>query len=113
VSLSLLYLFFVQVLGWLWLVGRCSASKNVALLVLRHEVALLRPVNPSLWLDWLIVPCSPRSSGCCPGHCGRIAWSTPVHAKHHPALTPAPDGQEQALIRLAQVGRRSAPQPSR
>ena len=51
-SLRLLYLIFVRVLGWLWLFGRSSASKNVELLVLRHEVAVLRRGNPKPRLDW-------------------------------------------------------------
>jgi hypothetical protein len=38
-------LIFVRVLGCLWLLGRSSASKNVELLVLRHEVAVLRRAN--------------------------------------------------------------------
>jgi putative transposase len=50
--LRLLYLIFVRVLGWLWLFGRSSASKNVELLVLRHEVAVLRRANPKPRLDW-------------------------------------------------------------
>jgi hypothetical protein len=77
VLLRLLYLIFVQVLGWLWLLGRSSASKDVELLVLRHEVTVLRRANPKPRLDWagLIVPCSPRSSGCCPAICGHLAWS--------------------------------------
>jgi hypothetical protein len=40
------------VAGWLWLFGRSSASKNVELLVLRHEVAVLRRVNPKPRLNW-------------------------------------------------------------
>jgi putative transposase len=52
VSLRLLYLIFVRVLGWLWLLDRSSASKNVELLVLRHEVAVLRRANPKPRLDW-------------------------------------------------------------
>jgi putative transposase len=51
VSLRLLYLIFVRVLGWLWLLGRSSASRNGELLVLRHDVALVRPANPTPRLD--------------------------------------------------------------
>ena len=42
VSLRLLYLIFIQLLGWSLLLGRTSASNDVELLVLRHEVAVLR-----------------------------------------------------------------------
>ena len=48
----LLYLAFVRIVGWLALLARSSASKDAELLVLRHEVAILRRGNPKPRLDW-------------------------------------------------------------
>ena len=50
--MRLLYLIFLQVLGLVLLVGRTSAAKAVELLVLRHEVAVLRRTHPRPRLDW-------------------------------------------------------------
>ena len=52
VSLRLLYLIFSRLLSWLTLLPRASSSKDVELLVLRHEVAVLRRTNPKPHLDW-------------------------------------------------------------
>ena len=51
-SFRLLYLIFVRLCSWLVLLGRSSASKDAKLLVLRHEVAVLRRASPRPRLDW-------------------------------------------------------------
>jgi putative transposase len=42
----------IRLCGWLVLLGRSTASKDIELLVLRHEVAVLRRTSPRPRLDW-------------------------------------------------------------
>jgi putative transposase len=52
VSLRLLYLIFSRLSSLLTLLPRASSSTDIELLVLRHEVAVLRRTNPKPRLDW-------------------------------------------------------------
>ena len=48
----LLYLIMVRVLGWLVPLGRRQASRDAEIMVLRHEVALLRRSVTKPRPDW-------------------------------------------------------------
>ena len=51
-AVRLLYRIFVNVLGWLVLLARSSASKDAEILTLRHEIAVLRRTNPKPRIGW-------------------------------------------------------------
>jgi hypothetical protein len=48
----LVYRSLAALLSWLALLARSSASKNAEILILRHEVAVLRRGNPKPKIDW-------------------------------------------------------------
>ena len=105
VSLRLLYLILSRLLDSLALLGRASAAKDVELLVLRHEVAVLRRTNPKPRLDWgrpspvrRPHPTSARSAAQSPAH----------HPGHGPAVAPTAGHQE---VDLPEPVRSPTPRP--
>ncbi|GAB2974614.1 hypothetical protein [Saccharothrix stipae] len=76
----LLYLIFVRLGDWLVLLGRSSAAKDVELLVLRHEVAVLRRTNPRPQKDLAdrAVPAAPAA----------LVRRLPRRSREHRLVTP-------------------------
>jgi putative transposase len=52
VCVTLAYQLLVTVVSWLALLARSSSSKDAEILVLRHEVAVLRRTTPRPHLSW-------------------------------------------------------------
>ena len=75
--LRLACLFMVRLFGWLALLVRSDTSKDAEILVLRHEVAVLRrqvaPPKPD-WADRAVITA--------------LAWLLPRHLRLHRIVTP-------------------------
>ena len=52
-AFGLTYLMLARILSWLALLARSDAAKDIEILVLRHEVAVLRRSNPRPTMSWL------------------------------------------------------------
>ena len=118
-ALRLLYLIFLRLLNLLMILGRSSASKDIELLVLRHEVAVLRRTSrrPPAWIG-PIAPSSPRFAAlvegcrrCCEcidwsprarSCAGIVAWSPPSGPiPTAPGVQPLEDAVAALITRMA------------
>jgi hypothetical protein len=66
VSLRIAYLAVVRVFGWLGLLARSDCAKDAEILILRHQVAVLRRQVKAPGCRGLIARSWLPSAGCCP-----------------------------------------------
>jgi putative transposase len=60
VTFRLTYLMLIRVLGGLVLLTRSETAKDIEILALRHEIAVLRRKTATPKLTWADRPCSAR-----------------------------------------------------
>ncbi|MBF8187672.1 hypothetical protein ITP53_18400 [Nonomuraea sp. K274] len=70
----LLHLITLRVFGWLMLLGRSQVSKNVEIMVLRHEVAVLRRQVGRPKPDWADRAVPAALAQGCRRCCALIGW---------------------------------------
>jgi len=110
VSLRLLYLIFGQLLSCLTLLGRTTVSKAIELLVLRHEVAVLRRTNPRPRLNWADRTLFAALIRCLSTSLRSHRLVTPATIlRWHRRLAPPPGHQELDLPRTPTAARPSTP----
>jgi hypothetical protein len=91
--------------AWLGLLARSSKSKNVEILVLRHQVSVLRRQVPRPQLIWADRPCSARWPDYFPGLVADICSSHRSLAQAAPlrALS-QPDTTNTKIVRRDRIG---------
>ena len=76
-ALRLAYLLLARMLSWLMLLARSDAAKDVEILVLRHEVAVLRRHHPRPRLSWVDRALLSALSRLLPAHLRRLRLVSP------------------------------------
>ena len=109
---KLIYPMLLKLLSRIVLRARSDTTKEIEILVLRHQLAVLQRRTPRARISWTDRAVSLRS----PGYYRSSPLRIPGHAGHHPAL--APPARRPPLDRPTRAGRptchsRRCPRPDR